>query len=100
MAILSLYLIWFYARKNVEWYTKTAVFIAWFFGFSIIILLPYDVYISYIVNDGSENTYISLMEYIWRINWWIAFLLCYFVFPMLGEYVIAGDFSVKAKLWT
>ena len=49
--------------------------------------------------DGQEKS-IAMMEYIWRINYWTAFLLCNFIFPMLGEYVIAGDFTVRAKLWT
>jgi hypothetical protein len=98
---ISGYLIWYYARKNCEWYVKGSVFIAWFFGFSIIVLLPYDVYISYVMEgeDGQEKS-IAMMEYIWRINYWTAFLLCNFIFPMLGEYVIAGDFTVRAKLWT
>jgi len=98
VALLSAYMIWFYARKNVEWYTSTSVYIAWFFGFSIIILLPYDVYISYIVSDENNDSYITMMEYIWRINWWIAFVLWYFVFPILGEYVTSGAFTVKGKL--
>lgn len=99
--ILSGYLIWYYARKNCEWYTKTAVFIAWFFGFSIIVLLPYDVYISYVMEgDKDQDQSITMMEVIWRINYWTAFVLCNFIFPMLGEYVVAGDFTVKAKLWT
>ena len=97
---VSAYLIWFYARKNVEWYTFTIVGLSWFLGFSIIVLLPYDVYISYILEGDSKDYSINAMELVWRINYWVAFLLCYFVFPMLGEYVIAGDFTVRAKLWT
>lgn len=97
VAALSWYIIWYYARKNVEWYTKITIYIAWTLGFEIIILLPVDVYVSYIGNDPTE---IKVMEYIWRFNYWIAFALCNFVFPMLGEYVIAGDFTFKAKLCT
>lgn len=41
-----------------------------------------------------------MMEFIWRFNYWTAFILCYFVYPMLGEYVTAGDFTFKAKIWT
>ena len=73
------------------------IFVAWTLGFSIIILLPLDVYISYI--HHSETTE-SLMQFVWRFNYWVAFFLCNFVFPMLGEYVVAGDFTVKDKLWT
>jgi len=63
-------------------------------------LLPYDVYASYIMVGDDQKHSVAIMEYIWRINYWVAFVLCTFVFPLLGEYVISGDFTVKAKLWT
>ena len=97
VALLTYYIIWYYARKDVEWYTRLFIYLAWTLGFEIIILLPVDVYISYINKDPTE---IKIMEYIWRFNYWIAFALWNFIFPMLGEYVIAGDFTVKAKLCT
>lgn len=84
-----------YARKTVEWYTRIAIYIAWTLGFEIIVLLPLDVYISYIDTD---KTAIKSMEFIWRFNYWVAFFLCNFVFPMLGEYVVSGEFTVKEKL--
>lgn len=75
IAALSAYLIWYYARKKSEWYIKVAVFTAWFFGFSIIVLLPYDVYVSYIMVGEDQKNSVHIMEYIWRINYWVAFVL-------------------------
>lgn len=75
IAVFCGYLIHYYARRNVEWYVKVSVFIAWFFGFSIIVLLPYDVYISYIMEGDSQEKSVDVMEYIWRFNYWIAFVL-------------------------
>lgn len=74
IAVLSGYMIWYYARKNVEWYTKAFVYVAWFFGFSVIILLPYDVYISYIMKGDSQTTSENAMNFIWRMDYWIAFV--------------------------
>ena len=69
VSMFSTYMIWYYARKNVEWFTKAFVFVAWFFGFAIIVLLPYDVYAHN--QDYSEDA----LHFIWRLNYWIAFLL-------------------------
>ena len=39
------------------------------------------------------------MLYLWRIQYWTAFILCWFVFPMVGEWVRGGAFTFKRKLY-
>ena len=98
IAFLSGYFINSYARNNVKLYVKIIVWLGWMIGFSIIVLLPSDLYINYVIDKREQ--YHTVLYLIWRLNYWIAFLLCFFVFPMLGEYVVAGDFTVKGKLYT
>ncbi len=38
-------LTYYYARKDTPWIGYVATFVGWFFGFMIVALLPFDIYI-------------------------------------------------------
>ena len=60
-------------------------------------VLPLDVYLSS-NPDGREWT-LEALKYVWRIQYWTAFVLVWLLFPMLGEWVQAGGFTWGRKLW-
>ena len=45
LLMLTLYLLLRYAHKDAGWFVKFITFIGWMLGFSIITILPLDIYI-------------------------------------------------------
>lgn len=46
---LSLYLLKIYPSKDTPWFAYLSVFVALFLSFCIIMLIPYDVYLVYLI---------------------------------------------------
>lgn len=42
--VLTAYLLWYYAAKDVSFRIKVVVFVSWFMTFAPIVLLPDDIY--------------------------------------------------------
>ena len=39
------------------------------------------------------------MEIVWNLFYWITFFMCWAVLPFLSEYVAAGEFTTKGKVY-
>ncbi|EGC32861.1 hypothetical protein DICPUDRAFT_89023 [Dictyostelium purpureum] len=114
------------SHKKIPWYVYTAVWIGWFMCFGIVILVPIDILItSYracLGNDSSDisstsnsfnqlsneiqNTcsepysYISpnALKIIYQTFYFGTLLLTWLVYPLLGSFVLAGDFTFYGKV--
>ncbi|XP_063230323.1 LMBR1 domain-containing protein 2 homolog [Bacillus rossius redtenbacheri] len=100
-----------------------SVFIAWYFSFLIIFVLPLDV--SYTIErqclgdppegnataapaDGGngsvappcqvQTVYKRVLPSLWRVVYWSSQCLTWLVLPLMQSYIKAGDFTVRGKL--
>lgn len=62
-------------------------------------LLPLDMATSSSVVNGTSTNGI-IVESLWRVNYWVTFLWCWVVCPIVMEYWASGDFEPKHKLRT
>lgn len=92
LAVLTIYLLsrWIVIAK-LPWYVFSAVFISFFIPCSIVALVPFDL-----ANDDILNNNMRLM--IWRVIYWISFLMMWAVLPILQGYVESGYYDPLAKL--
>lgn len=86
------YLIHQYSLAQVSGAVRTLVYFTWLASFSIVVLLPYDVYLS----KSTEET----MHGVWRGIYYSIQILTWLLLPVAQEYETAGEFTVRARLRT
>ncbi|XP_040938366.1 LMBR1 domain-containing protein 2 homolog A isoform X2 [Gossypium hirsutum] len=91
MVILTLR---YFAGPAVPIYVLLTVGYTWFCSFSIIILVPADIWTTMV---GHSSKAISLF---WSLTYWSTFLLTWVVVPTLQGYEDAGDFTMAERLKT
>ncbi|GMI78726.1 hypothetical protein like AT5G65290 [Hibiscus trionum] len=84
----------YFAGPSVPIYVFLTVGYTWFCSFSIIILVPADIWTTMV---GHSSTEISLF---WSMSYWSTFLLTWVVVPTIQGYEDAGDFTVAERLKT
>lgn len=72
------YLIYQYSMLEVNPVVKILVYLTWLLSFSIVVLLPYDIYHS-LQNDYTMST-------VWKILYYAIFALTWLVLPIAQEY--------------
>eukprot|EP01114_Cavostelium_apophysatum_P015478 TRINITY_DN4216_c0_g1_i1.p1 TRINITY_DN4216_c0_g1~~TRINITY_DN4216_c0_g1_i1.p1 ORF type:complete len:431 (+),score=84.23 TRINITY_DN4216_c0_g1_i1:183-1475(+) len=106
--LLHRYVTW----RKTKWYALAAVWIGWFFSFSIVLLIPLDVSIGEYTTCLSElkdgkvehcaTPWVNLdkhaMGYLWRTLYWGTFILCWLIYPIMGSYVTSGEFTIGGRL--
>lgn len=113
--VLTLYLLHQYGNlKRQHFLVTLAVFVAWFFSFLIIVILPLDVSNTFYRECSSENktasgtkcvvpwTYMpaNVLFDLWRVIYWSSQILSWLLLPIMQSYVYAGDFTVWGKIKT
>ncbi|MBA0577442.1 hypothetical protein Golob_025164 [Gossypium lobatum] len=95
MVILTLR---YFAGPAVPIYVLLTVGYTWFCSFSIIILVPADIWtVISLTMVGHSSKAISLF---WSLTYWSTFLLTWVVVPTLQGYEDAGDFTMAERLKT
>ena len=89
----SIYLLYHYAFRKTPPLVYAAVFVSYFITFSILAILPYDVGLA--LGEGGSK---PLMLTSWKILYWTIFTLCWFVLPLMKNYMLAGEFTFWRKL--
>ncbi|XP_038991120.1 LMBR1 domain-containing protein 2 homolog B-like [Hibiscus syriacus] len=84
----------YFAGPSVPIYVFLTVGYTWFCSFSIIILVPADIWTTMVGHSSSET---SLF---WSLSYWSTFLLTWIVVPTIQGYEDAGDFTVAERLKT
>jgi len=91
-----------YALPSVQWVYYVTVFIAYFLGIGVAILLPIDIAVteSRMRSDDSQDDESgnSGLADVWAISYWVTWVLAWIAVPILQEYWAAGQFSFKARL--
>ncbi|KAF2069269.1 hypothetical protein CYY_009413 [Polysphondylium violaceum] len=97
--------------KKIPWYVYASVWIGWFMCFGIIILVPIDIlctdYRECVDEYGEDKcsepySYISsqALAYFYRTFYFGTLLLTWLLYPLLGSFVLAGDFHISQKIQT
>lgn len=77
-------LIYGYAAKNTPVYVYFFVFIGYFMGFALVVLIPYDIAIvnaSQTLSQDSARQESLLV--IWDVVYWAVFCLCWVILPVI-----------------
>ncbi|KAL3068090.1 hypothetical protein niasHT_038080 [Heterodera trifolii] len=129
LSFLTLFLLNKYAQlRNQRLIVLFSTFFGWFFSFSIIIVLPVDVAITfykkclveqsnYSQNDGTRSSDIQMVNesflvceqpkgfvednfllMLWRIVYWSSQFLTWILLPMMQSYAKAGEFTVNGRV--
>ncbi|GMJ12913.1 hypothetical protein like AT5G65290 [Hibiscus trionum] len=91
MVILTLK---YFAAPEVPNYVLFTVGYTWFCSFSIIILVPADIWTTMF------GQYSRGISFFWSLTYWSTFLLTWVVVPTIQGYEDAGDFTVVERLKT
>ncbi|KAK6282326.1 hypothetical protein POUND7_016151 [Theobroma cacao] len=91
MVILTLK---YFAGPDVPTYVFFTVGYTWFCSFSIIILVPADIWTT-IVDHSSGG-----ISFFWSLSYWSTFVLTWAVVPTIQGYEDAGDFTMAERLKT
>ena len=98
--LLTIALLWHYPVKGTRWYVYFWVFVSWFMAFGVVALIPFDVWlvpVTQTLSPASDEDR-SYLRFCWHVVYWLVFVLCWFVLPIMQEYEIAGEFSMFKKL--
>eukprot|EP00873_Tetraselmis_striata_P005573 jgi/Tetstr1/425837/TSEL_016214.t1 len=94
VTLLTALLLRYYASPNTPLAVYCSTGLAWLTSFSIIALVPIDVWATMSEQDN------EIIGVLWDISYWITFLLTWLFIPIHQGYVDAGDFSVSGRLRT
>lgn len=94
--IISLIVLFNFIQKNTNPIVLFLVIINWFLNIYMIILLPYDIFLSKNISQD-ENTS-SIIKIFYFIIYWCTFLSSWIFIPLLQNYEKCGYFSKKAKI--
>lgn len=101
MAVVFVFTAWIirhYASKSTAVYVYIFVFLGYFLAFVLVVLLPYDIYLSIDNSLANIKELRFILSIIWRVIYWIVFILCWVILPVIQEYEMAGDFNPASRL--
>jgi len=90
--------VYHYASKATPAYVYFFVFVGYLLSFSLLVLLPYDIYLA-LDSEGKELDQKAIYT-TWRLVYWTVFALCWLVLPVIQEYEMSGEFKPYARLKT
>jgi len=86
-------------QQDVNCFSFLASFLGFALSFSIICLIPYDVWAALSSHDESQRTGTNvILNWTWNSVYWVTFILCWFLCPVLIAYETAGDFTPVGRL--
>ena len=99
--IITITLVYYYARKNINPAVLFITWITWFLNLSLIVLLPFDIYYTQ-TEEGIKNGIPPLTEniiyYGYNTIYWSTFFLGWIFIPLMSSYEKSGEFTKIEKL--
>ena len=104
ICILTLLLLRYYLPlRSTPAYLLLPVFLSLAIPCSIILLVPIDLASNAIEDEDGTARGISLpdgfMRAMWRIAYWLTFVLTWFILPFLGDFVDSGHRDTNKRVW-
>ena len=99
LLIIIIIILLYYLRKNINPVVFILVLITWLFNAYIIVLVPYDIYLSnYEKKDTLANEIKNTIRTLYSIIYWTIMLNSWVLIPLLSKYEGSGYFTKKEKL--
>jgi hypothetical protein len=95
MIVTFLLLRFFADRKRTPIICQIMTFFGWLLGFSMVFLIPLDIYTTIVNGDVAEPALI----WIWYVYYWGSYILNWTLFPFTVHYLEAGEFTWAGKAW-
>ena len=99
--IITISLVYYYARKNINPVVFFITWITWFLNLTLIVLLTFDIYYTQ-TQEGKENGIPKLTEniiyYGYNVIYWSTFILGWIFIPLMQSYENCGEFTKIEKL--
>ena len=99
LIITIIIILLYYLRKNTNPIVFILTLITWSFNAYIIVLLPYDIYLS---NYKTQNLLVEKLKnnirLIYKIIYWTIMVCSWILIPLLSKYEGSGYFTKKEKL--
>ncbi len=92
--ILCLYLVHFFAAKQVTLDVKFTCFLSWVLGFAGVLILPFDI--STVLGSNSSSD--SSLIFGWSLIYWTTFIFAWVVLPIQRDFHSSGYFDFRDKL--
>ena len=93
MIVTFLLLRFFADRKRTPIICQIMTFFGWLLGFSMVFLIPLDIYTTIVNGDVAEPALI----WIWYVYYWGSYILNWTLFPFTVHYLEAGEFTWAGK---
>ena len=99
LIIIIILILLYYLRKNTNPLVFLLVLITWLFNAYIIVLLPYDIYLSsYEKQNLLVNELLNNIRLFYTIIYWTITVNSWVLIPLLSKYEGSGYFTRKEKL--
>ncbi|KAK3237506.1 hypothetical protein CYMTET_52424, partial [Cymbomonas tetramitiformis] len=92
--LLVVVIVQYYSAPDIFWHVKLDMVLALVTSFSVVALVPFDVYTTL---QGKPNDIIPIL---WSATYWTTQALTWLVLPVHQVYADAGDFTVLTRLRT
>ena len=98
--IISISLLYYYARKNINPLVLFIAWITWFLNLTLIVLLTFDIYYTQTDKGKGDIPEITdnIIRYGYKIIYWSTFLLSWIFIPLIKSYEKSGEFTKIEKL--
>jgi hypothetical protein len=99
--IITITLVYYYARKNINPAVLFITWITWFLNLSLVVLLPFDIYYTQTktgINNGIPPLTENILYYGYNSIYWSTFFLGWIFIPLMSAYEKSGEFTKIEKL--
>lgn len=104
LSVASAFALSRYAERSMSWSSFSAAVLGFTLAFSIVGLVPYDVWCSLMLHEQSKRqSNVKAPSHLlvrdsWAAIYWTTTVLCYLLIPFLIEFEAAGEFTFGARL--
>ena len=99
LVIIIIIILFYYLRKNINPLVFLLTLITWLFNAYIIVILPYDIYLS---NYDKQNLLVNELKnnirLLYSIIYWTIMVNSWVLIPLLSKYEGSGYFTRREKL--
>ena len=99
LIIIIILILLYYLRKNINPIVFLLTLVSWIFNAYIIVLLPYDIYLS---NYDKQNLLVNKLKsnirLLYTIIYWTTMICSWILIPLMTKYEGSGYFTRKEKL--
>ena len=99
LIIIIILILLYYLRKNINPFVFLLTLVSWIFNAYIIVLLPYDIYLS---NYDKQNLLVNKLKsnirLLYSIIYWTTMICSWILIPLMTKYEGSGYFTRKEKL--